>query len=68
MMPLFDARAGLDRAPSSWEDILPSPFTIGIRVLSLQSIRQIDATEPLLQIPVMELFYLLYMALQRLLY
>src|SRR5882724_9770436 len=43
VMPPFNTAARVDRTCCRREDILPSPFTIGIQILSLQGIWRVDA-------------------------
>jgi len=54
VMPPFNTAARVDRTCCHREDILPSPLTIGIQILSLQGIWPVDAPESFLQVPGMQ--------------
>src|SRR5947209_19004245 len=68
MMPPFDATAGVDRASGRWKDVLPDPIVRGRRIFPLQGIRHMDTPEPCLEIARMELFHLVEMLLQPVVY
>ena len=54
MMPPFDPGPRIDAPPLGREDVLPAPLAVGAGVLALERVGEIDAAEPLRDVPVVD--------------
>src|SRR5881392_464886 len=64
MMPALAARTRINRQSRRSKNILPAPFAVGVRILSLQRKRQKDTPKSILQILVVLRFRLGQMSLE----